>query len=111
MALLKDLVFKIYGSLAWLSIPVVTSCQLHSASSFDGMAIVVDATLIIGKNVSLKAGLDSSVESLQQRARRELRVGRGRLFDSFGHLLDGDATLEAAGLQTGDCLTLRVGKI
>ena len=68
------------------------------------MAIVLDVTLISGRRVSLEAGLGSSV-------RRALGVGNGRLFNSSGLLVDGDATLEAAGFQTGDCLTLQVGKV
>ena len=74
------------------------------------MAFVVDVTLISGQRVSLEADLTASVQSLAERARRALGVGRGRLFSSFGSILDGDTQLGAAKLQTGDCLTLQVGK-
>ena len=72
------------------------------------MAIVLDVTLISGQRVSLEADLTASVQSLAERARRALGVGRGRLFSSSGSVLDSDAQLGAAKLQTGDCLTLQV---
>ena len=75
------------------------------------MAIVVDVTLISGQSLSLEADLMASVQSLADRARRGLGVGRGRLFTSFGSVLDGDMKLGAAQLQTGDCLTLQVGTV
>ena len=83
--------------------------ELHVAFSFVAMAIVVDVTLLSGQRVSLEADLTASVQSLSERARRALGAGRGRLFTSDGSILDGDAKLEAARLQTGDCLTLQVG--
>ena len=75
------------------------------------MAIVVDVALISGQSVSLEADLTASVSSLAERARRAVGVGRGRLFNSFGSVLDRDTSLEAAKLQTGDCLTLQVGTV
>ena len=75
------------------------------------MAIVVDVTLLSGQSVSLEADLTASVQGLAERARKALRVGRGRLFTSSGSVLDGDTKLGAAQLQTGDCLTLQVGTI
>ena len=75
------------------------------------MAIVVDVSLISGKNVSLEAGLDSSVGSLKERARRALGVGKARLFRLSGRFVGEDTTVEPAGLRTGDCLTLQIGKV
>ena len=75
------------------------------------MALVLDVTLISGKRVSLEAGLDASVQSLKKRARGALGVGLGRLFNASGSLLDGDATLEASGLRTGDCLILQISEV
>ena len=75
------------------------------------MAVILDVTLTSGKTVSLEAALDSSVGSLKERARRALGVGNRRLFNSFGGLLDGNETLEAPGLRTGDCLTLQIGRV
>ena len=75
------------------------------------MAIVVDVTLISGQRESLAADLTASAQSLAERARRALGVGRGRLFSSFGSVLDGDTQLGAAKLQASDCLTLQVGTV
>ena len=75
------------------------------------MAIVVDVALISGQRVSLEAVLTASVRSLAEHAQRALGVGRGRLLSSFGVILDGEAKLGAAKLQTGDCLTLQVGTV
>ena len=73
---------------------------------FVAMAIVVDVTLISGQRVSLEADLIASVQSLAESARRAPGVGRGRLFSASGSILDADAQLGAAKLQTGDCLML-----
>ena len=75
------------------------------------MAIVVYVTLISGQRVSLEADLTASVQSLAERARRALGVGRGQLFSSSGGVLDKATKLGAAKLQTGDCLTLQVGTV
>ena len=75
--------------------------EVHFAFHLVAMAIVVDVTLISGQRVSLEADLTASVQSLVERARRALGVGRGRLFTSFGSVLDGDSQLGAAKLQTG----------
>ena len=82
-----------------------------SGKNHVAMAIVVDVTLISGQRVSLEADLTASVQSLAESARRAMGVGRGRLFSAAGSILDGDTTLGAAKLQTGDCLTLQVGTI
>ena len=75
------------------------------------MAIILDVALMSGQRVSLEADLTASVQSLAERARRALGVGRGRLFSSSGSVLDGDTQLGAANLQKGDCLTLQVGTV
>ena len=74
------------------------------------MALVLHVTLISGRTASLEADLDASVESLKQRVQTALAVGNGRLLNSSGSVLDEDATMEAVGLQTGDCLTLHIGR-
>ena len=87
------------------------SSAVHGACfafNLDAMAIIVDVTLFSGQRVSLEADLTASVQSLAERAQRALGVGRGRLFTSSGGILHGDTTLEAAKLQTSDCLTLQV---
>ena len=75
------------------------------------MALLVHVTLISGKSVSLEADLDDPVASLKRRAERAFGVGKGRLFNSSGSVLDGDGTLGRAGLQTGDSLTVQVSKV
>ena len=92
-------------------LPGKVSKQLHFALNLVAMAIVVDVFLISGQRASLEADLTASVQSLAERARRALGVGRGRLLSSCGSVLDGDMQLGAAKLQTGDCLTLKVGTV
>ena len=50
------------------------------------------------------------MESLNKRARKAFGIGKGWFLNTFGSLRDEDVTLEIAGLQTGDCLTLQVVK-
>ena len=73
--------------------------------------VVPDVILMSGKRISIEADLGESLESLNKRARRALGVGRGRLLDASGSLQDGDATLSAAGLRAGECVTLHIGKV
>ena len=84
---------------------------LGVAFNLAAMAIVVDVSLMSGQRVPLEADLTASVHSVAEHARKALGVGRGRLFSSFGSLLDGDTELGAAKLQTGDCLTLQVSTV
>ena len=60
------------------------------------MSLTFEVSLISGKAVSLQAHGDDSVESLMVRAQRALGVGRGRLMDSAGSILDGAAPLKTA---------------
>ena len=85
--------------------------ELHVALNLVAMAIVVDVTLISGQRVSPEADCTTSVQSLAERARRVLGVGRGRLLSVSGSILDRDAKLGAPNLYTGDCLTLQVGTV
>ena len=75
------------------------------------MSISIDVALLSGKSVSLPAGLDEPVNSLRQRAQALLAVGRGRLLDSSGAVLDGAASVKKAKLQHGDALTLQLGHV
>ena len=97
--------------LSWLHTRVAWKGSKEFHFNLVAMAIDVDVTLISGQRVSLETDLTDSVQSLAERARRALGVGRGRLLTSSGSVLDGDSQLGAAELQTGDCLTLQVGTV
>ena len=71
------------------------------------MSITVEVGLLSGRTVTLEASVADSLGDLKQRAQSELGVGRGRLLNSSGCLLEGFASLEEAGLENGDSLTLQ----
>ena len=73
------------------------------------MSLTLEVSLISGKTVSLQTDGDESVESLRVRAQRTLGVGKGRLLNSNGSVLDGSAPLKEANLQHSEQLTLQVG--
>ncbi|OLQ08346.1 Retrovirus-related Pol polyprotein from transposon TNT 1-94 [Symbiodinium microadriaticum] len=52
--------------------------------------------------------LDETVETLSQRAQMALGVGKGRLLDSCGVVLDGCLDTKTSRIQNGDTLTLHV---
>ena len=54
----------------------------------DTMSIVVQVRLLSGKTVTVQAHFDEDVGTLCRRAQTALGVGRGRLVDSFGILLN-----------------------
>ena len=67
--------------------------ELHFVFNLGVMVIIVDVTLISGQRVSLEADITASLQSLEDRGRRTLGVGRGRLFSSSGSMLDRDTKL------------------
>ena len=75
------------------------------------MSVVVDVGLISGKTVSVQANLDESVATLKQRAQTGLGVGKGRLLDAPGGLLDAELTVKNAKLETGTSLTLQLRRV
>ena len=75
------------------------------------MSLTLEVSLISGKTVSLQTHGDESVESLRLRAQRALVVGKSRLFDSTGSVLDGGAPLQMTSLQYVEPLTLQVGRV
>ncbi|OLQ01847.1 Extracellular signal-regulated kinase 2 [Symbiodinium microadriaticum] len=75
------------------------------------MSITVDIALLSGKTVTVKTGLDDQVETLKLQAQTMLGVGRGRLLNSSGVVLDACSKIEDAGLQNGDSLTLHIKNV
>ena len=72
------------------------------------MSITVEVSLLSGKTATVQAGLDETVETLAQRAQIALGVGKGRLLDSSGVVLDGGAETAECQIRNGDVLTLHV---
>ena len=72
------------------------------------MSITVQVSLLSGKIATVEAGLNETVETLAQRAQVALGVGKGRLLDSFGVVLDGCAEILNSRMSNGDLLTLHV---
>ena len=79
--------------------------------SWFNMSISVHVGFLGGKKATVKADKDEQVEALSLRAQSALGVGRGRLVDSSGRALDACSTIEAAKIQNGDSLTLRINRL
>ena len=75
------------------------------------MSINVEVGLLSGKRASLQVNLSEDVEVLIQRARIALGVGKGRLLDSSGGVLDGCTPIKKARIQNGDSLTFHRSKV
>ena len=74
----------------------------------EAMAAVVVVGLMSGKTVSVETKLDEPVATLKSRAQTALAVGKGRLLDAFGGLLDDKQTVKEAKLENGTLLTLQL---
>ena len=70
------------------------------------MSLNVEVGLLSGKTATLNAGLDETVAPLKRRAETALGIGRGRLLDSSGSLLDLQAPIKKARVQDGDRIPL-----
>ncbi|CAE7919001.1 Herc2 [Symbiodinium sp. KB8] len=75
------------------------------------MSITVEVGLLSGRTATLRASLEEDVGSLTSRAQTALGIGRSRLVDSSGGVLDGCARIKNSRLQSGDTLTLHVGRV
>ncbi|OLQ08060.1 Poly(ADP-ribose) polymerase pme-1 [Symbiodinium microadriaticum] len=86
---------------------------VHGNFAFGGlsMSISVEVRLLSGKAVTVEAGLEEDVAALTRRAQAVLGVGKGRLLDSRGTVLDGCVSIKNASLQNGDSLALHVGRV
>ena len=64
--------------------------------------------MVCGRAVSVETSLDVAFKEFKQVAERALSVGRGRLPDAGGRVLEGRKTIEECGLQTDMVLTLHL---
>ena len=80
---------------------------LHRAS----MSLTVHVGLLSGRTVTVQADLEEAVGTLKRRAETALEVGKGRLVDSSGGVLDVDAPIKRARLQNGESLVLHIGRV
>ena len=75
------------------------------------MSITVEIGLLSGRTAAVKASMDEAVETLRHRAQIALGVGKGRLVDSSGVVLDESAVIEDSGVRNGDSLALHVNRV
>ena len=75
------------------------------------MSITVEIRLLSGRTAAVKASMDEAVETLRHRAQIALGVGKGRLVDSSGVVLDESAVIEDSGVRNGDSLALHVNRV
>ncbi|OLQ01989.1 Proteasome assembly chaperone 2 [Symbiodinium microadriaticum] len=67
--------------------------------------------LLSGKTATVEVGLEEQVETLTHRACTALGVGRGRLVDSSGSVLDTRALIRNTRVQESELLTLHVNQV
>ena len=75
------------------------------------MSITVEVRLLSGKTATVQAGLEEKVEALKFRSQTALGIGKGRLVDPSGSVLDAAAQINSTGLQDGDSLTLHLSSL
>ena len=75
------------------------------------MSVTLEVALLSGRTVTVEAGQAEQVEQLKLRAQIVLGVGKGRLLDLSGSVLDSCSTVEAAKLHNGDSLTLHIARL
>ena len=74
------------------------------------MSVSVEVGLLSGKTVTVTADEGELVEALKLRAQTALGVGRRRLVDSSGSIVDACSTVAAAQLQNNDSLSLHLDR-
>ena len=72
------------------------------------MSISVEVRLLSGRTATVQAGLDEDIATLKLRAQTVLGVGKGRLADSAGSLLDTCGPIKDSSMRDGDSLTLQI---
>ncbi|OLP90907.1 putative E3 ubiquitin-protein ligase HERC2 [Symbiodinium microadriaticum] len=75
------------------------------------MSISVEVGLLSGKTATVEVGLDEQVSTLKLRAQTALGVGRGRLLDSSGSVLNDSLSVQHAKVQNGDSLTWHINTV
>eukprot|EP00439_Symbiodinium_sp_Y106_P045518 s360_g5.t1 len=75
------------------------------------MSITVSVGLLSGKTVSVSVCLDEEVEVLKCRAQAALGVGKARLLDSSGKVLDTSTAVEDSAVRNGDALNLQISRV
>ena len=75
------------------------------------MSITVEIRLLSGRTAAVKASMDEAVETLRRQAQIALGVGKGRLVDSSGVVLDDSAVIVDSGVRNGDSLALHVNRV
>ena len=75
------------------------------------MSINVEVGLLSGKAANVEASLDEEVGTLKRRAQIGLGVGRGRLLDASGTILDARESIKRARLQDRCPLTLHMSRV
>eukprot|EP00439_Symbiodinium_sp_Y106_P080031 s73_g18.t2 len=85
--------------------------EVNGELSVYNMSITVRVGLLSGKTAAVTTDLDEEVANLNRRAQASLGVGKGRLLDSSGRVLDARAPVKRARLQNGDSLTLQINRV
>ena len=75
------------------------------------MSLALHVGLMSGRAVTLAAGPYENVQDVKQRAQTALGVGKGRLLDSSGGVLDGCTSIKKARLQNRDRLMLHMQRV
>ena len=60
------------------------------------MSISVEVGLLSGRTATVKIGLNGSVRTVKRRAQTALGVGKGRLLDRSGNVLDDSVSVKRA---------------
>eukprot|EP00439_Symbiodinium_sp_Y106_P041172 s2126_g5.t1 len=75
------------------------------------LRITVEVRLLSGKAATVEAGWDELIGTLKRRAQTALEVGRGRLLDASGSVLDVHKSIKHARLQDRGSLTLHINRV